>query len=294
MFRAKIDSTSTFAGVIAILIFLALPTFTSAQTNTASATLTTKDDWVHRWLKRVDKARASQPHHVAPLISTHVALVQQFRYDSYQQTSSSGAGVFNFGAGKGLEIIPISRLEVQVAVPPYMLHQAPHAPDGFGDLSMFFKFRAFSAPEGHGAYFIGAFLGASFPTGTPPNGMGHTVWSPMIAASKSWGKFDVQSTLSGNLPASGVDVLGRQIVFNNTFQYNVVKKVWPEVEINSTFLKDGPNSGKKQSFVTPGLIIGSFPIAERLRFTFGGGVQIAATQFHPYNHRWIWTLRFPF
>jgi hypothetical protein len=26
----------------------------------------------------------------------------------------------------------------------------------------------------------------------------------------------------------------------------------------------------------------------------GGGLQIAATQFHQYNHRWILSVRFPF
>jgi hypothetical protein len=254
----------------------------------------TQNDWVHKWLRRVDKTRTEQPHYVAPLITTHVDLVQQFRYDSYQQVAPSGAGTFNFGASKGLEIIPFSRVEAQVGVPPYMLHQTPGTHDGFGDVSIFLKFRAFAAPEGKGDYFVGFFLGGSFPTGTTPNGMGHTVWSPMLAGAKGWGKFDVQSTLSANLPTSGTNVLGRQVLFNNTVQYNVVKKVWPEVEVNSIFLKDGPNTGKKEAFVTPGLIIGSFPIAERLRFTFGGGIQIATTQFRPYNHRWIWTLRFPF
>src|SRR5579871_3132369 len=146
---------SSLAAGIALAILFFMPSAAAAQTSTSVAASTAKDDWVTRWFKRVNQARASQPHHVAPLITTHVALIQQFRYDSYQQTSSSGAGSFNFGAGKGLEIIPVSRVEVQVAVPPYMLHQAPHAPDGFGDVSMFFKFRAFSAPEGHGDYFIG-------------------------------------------------------------------------------------------------------------------------------------------
>jgi hypothetical protein len=52
--------------------------------------------------------------------------------------------------------------------------------------------------------------------------------------------------------------------------------------------------GKKQVFLTPGLVFGSFPLAERLRLSFGAGVQIAVTQFHQYNHRWILSVRFPF
>ena len=37
-----------------------------------------------------------------------------------------------------------------------------------------------------------------------------------------------------------------------------------------------------------------FPIYKRLAFTIGGGVQIAATDFHTYNHKYILPVRFPF
>jgi hypothetical protein len=74
----------------------------------------------------------------------------------------------------------------------------------------------------------------------------------------------------------------------------VAKKFWPEVENNTTFYVDGPHSGKRQNFITPGLIVGPFPVAERLHLLLGGGVQIATSQFYTYNHRWIWSIRFPF
>lgn len=241
----------------------------------------------------VDKARAEQPHYVAPLITTHVLLVQQFRFDSYFQ---EGAGIWTeeYGGGKSLELIPNTRMEVQVGIPPYFSHGASNVADAFGDVSIFLKFRAFSAPEGKGDYFVGFFLGGLFPSGTPPNGLGHTVWSPTIAAAKGWGFFDVQSTLSGNLPQSATNVLGRQILFNNTFQFKVANILWPEVETNSTFFVDGPLSGNKETFITPGLITGPFQIAQRLHFAAGVGVQIAATHFRRYDHRLIWSMRFPF
>ena len=66
------------------------------------------------------------------------------------------------------------------------------------------------------------------------------------------------------------------------------------IEQNSTFYFDGPLSGKKQTFLTPGAVFGPFQIAERLQFAVGDGVQIAVTQFHTYDHHWVWTLRFPF
>jgi hypothetical protein len=252
------------------------------------------DDWVHRWLRKVDKARSEQPHYAAPLITTHPLLVQQFRFDGYYQSARNGVATDVYGAGKGLEIIPNTRMEVQVGIPPYFFRHAPNLPDGFGDVSIFLKFRVASAPEGKGGYFLGFFLGGSFPSAQSPNGQGHTVWSPMVAAAKRWKFFDWQTNLGGALPQSGTPLLGRQIVFNNTFQFNVARKFWPEVENNTTFYVDGPHSGSYQNFITPGLIVGPFPLAERLRFMFGGGVQIATSQFYTYNHRWIWTMRFPF
>jgi len=220
-------------------------------------------DWVHGWLRVVDETRKRQPHYASPLITTHVLLVQQFRYDIYGQEGSAASWAYNFGAGKGLEIIPNSRIEVQVAVPPYIAHRSSATPDGFGDVSMFIKFRAFSATEGQGAYFVGLFLGASFPSGALPNGTGHTTWSPMLAAAKGWGHFDIQSTLSGNIPQGGTAVLGRSIVFNNTFQYNVKTRIWPEIEVNSTFFVDGPRSGNSEAFLTPGVIFGRFHVGGR-------------------------------
>ena len=263
-----------------------------SNASSAAAASHSTDDWKNRWLRRVDKARSEQPHTVAPLVTTHVLLVQQFRFDSsYQQAP---AGIWNYGGGKGLEIIPNTRFEMQVGIPPYFVHKAPNVPDGFGDVSMFLKFRAFSAPEGTGNYFVGFFLSGSFPSATPPNGLGHTVWSPMIAGSKGWGPFDVQSTLSATLPQSGTDVLGRQILFNNALQFKVAKIFWPQIETNSTFFVDGLHSGEQQTFLTPGLVVGSFQIFERLRFSPGVGIQIATTHFHLYDHRWIWSMRFPF
>jgi hypothetical protein len=52
--------------------------------------------------------------------------------------------------------------------------------------------------------------------------------------------------------------------------------------------------GKKQVFLTPGVVLGGFPLAEKLHFSFGRGVQIAVTQFRQYNNHWILSVRFPF
>ena len=265
-----------------------------SQTGATASPGSNQDDWVHRWMRTVDKARASQPHFVSPIITTHVMLVQQYRYDMYwQQDPVGGTVTSNYGASRGLEIIPMTRLEVGIFPPGYLVHQS-RTPDGFGDLSFQIKYRAFSATEGHGDYFVGVFFGGSLPTGTSPNGLGHAVLSPTFAAAKGLGPWDIQSTIGANLPASGENALGRTILFNTAVDYRIKGKIWPMLEQNSTFWSGGALDGKKQVFLTPGLVLGGFPIAERLHFSIGAGVQIAVTQFHQYNHRWIVSVRFPF
>jgi hypothetical protein len=88
--------------------------------------------------------------------------------------------------------------------------------------------------------------------------------------------------------------MGRAIVFNTAVDYRIKGKIWPMLEQNSIFWSGGTLDGKKEVFLTPGLVLGSFPLAERLHLSIGGGVQIAATQFHQYNHRWILSVRLPF
>jgi hypothetical protein len=253
-----------------------------------------QNDWVHAWLRKVDEARASQPHFVSPIVTTHVMLVQQYRFDmSWQQDPAGNTVTSNYGVSHGLEIIPTTRLEVGLFQPPYLVRQW-NLRDGFGDFSFQVKYRAFSATEGHGDYFVGLFFGGSSPTGNPPNGFGHTVLSPTFAAAKGLGPWDIQTTIGANLPASGANTLGRTILFNTAVDYRIKGKIWPMLEQNSTVGSGGALDGKKQVFLTPGLVIGGFPIAERLHFSLGASLQIAVTEFHQYNHRWIVSVRFPF
>ena len=273
---------------------VAISNGSESEIGTTTTVGSNQNDWVHRWMRTVDKARASQPHFVAPLFTTHVMLVQQYRYDmTWQQDPVGGTVTSNYGGSRGLEIIPTTRFEVGASPPPRLVHKSS-LPDGFGDFSFQVKYRAFSAPEGQGDYFVGFFFGGSFPTGTPPNGLGHTILSPTLAAAKGIGPWDIQSTIGANLPTTGANLLGRAIVFNTEVDYKIKGKIWPTLEQNSTFWTGGTLNGRKQNFLTPGLVLGSLPLAERLHFIFGTGVQIAVTQFHQYNHRWIVSVRFPF
>ena len=251
-------------------------------------------NWVRAWMRESDEARASQPHFPAPIVTTHVMLVQQFRYDlSWQQDPNGNTITSVYGNSRGLEIIPWSRLEVGIFPPSYTVHQTNLA-DGFGDFSYQLKFRIASRTEGQGDYFVGFFFGGTVPTGSLPNGSGHTILSPTFAVSKGLGPWDIQTTIGGNLPTSGTSLLGRELLFNTAVDYRIKGRFWPMLEQNSTFWVDGPLRGKKQVFLTPGLVVGPFLLTERLHFAIGSGVQIAATSFHEFNHRWILSIRFPF
>ena len=118
--------------------------------------------------------------------------------------------------------------------------------------------------------------------------------APTSAYGKGLSNFDLQGTFGVGLPAADTSTLGRTIAWNNTFQYRVLRKFWPEVELNSTFFQDGKNDGQKQNFVTPGLVLGRFRLIGRVGLTFGGGYQIATTHFHTSNHNAILSIRLPF
>jgi hypothetical protein len=191
-------------------------------------------------------------------------------------------------------LIPFEKVEVIFNVPPYIDHNNPKVKNGWGDVAFLVKYRLLAANEESGNYIVTAFLGWSLPTGQFSNGALHPVITPTIAYGKGFRNFDLQGTFGVGFPTADTSSLGRTIVWNNAFQYRVLRKFWPEVELNSTFFQDGKNDGQKQNFVTPGLIMGRFRLVGRVGFTVGGGYQIATTQFHTTNHNAILSIRFPF
>lgn len=246
-----------------------------------------------RWQAKVSATQAEQPHWMTPIATVTPRLEQEFRFDAIHQETSAG-NVTNFDGGKGLELIPSRHTELLVNLPPYLLHQSAASADGFGDVSFTTKYRFLARNEEAGNGILTAFLGGSIPTGTYKNGSSSAIVTPTLAGGKGWGRFDVQSTLAGTLPINSVNILGRTIASNTAFQMHAMRKLWPEGEINSTFWKGGTNDGKKQTFVTPALIFGRFPIHNRMALVAGAGFQIATTRYHQYNHAVIATIRVPF
>lgn len=246
------------------------------------------------WFKRVFHSQAEQPHWITPLATVTPRLEQEFRYDVAWQRSPAGTVTENYGFSKGLELIPSEKVEVILGLPPYIAHNQTAVKNGYGDVSFLLKYRVLSRNEQKGNYIVTFFFGASAPTGQFSNGARDAVITPTLAAGKGWGKFDVQCTLGASLPTGDTNIIGRSILWNTAFQYHLLHKLWPEVEMNSAFFIDGPRTGKKQIFLTPALVVGRIPLWRRLGLSIGIGVQIATTHFYTNNHNWILSVRFPF
>ena len=115
---------------------------------------------------------------------------------------------------------------------------------------------------------------------------------------KGFGRFDVQTAASESLPTGHTRTMGRPVSWNSVIQLKVGKIIWPEIECNSTFFRGGPNDGKVQSFVTPGLMVSKIRFKtesnSRLALVFGVGEQIAVSHYHSYNHALSFTSRIVF
>lgn len=253
-----------------------------------------QDSWVSDWLQRVSATQAEQPHWVTPVATVTPRLEQEIRYDFIHQFTPTGDTVTNIGGGKGLELIPTHNTELIFNIPPYLVHSNPATPDGFGDVSFLLKYRILSHNEEHGNYILTAFLGGSIPTGSYKNGSTSAIVTPTIAFGKGWHKFDIQTTLGSGLPVDNTAEIGRTLLSNTAFQFHASRFIWPEVELNATHWYGGVRDTKTQNFVTPGLVLGRFPIHHRVGLTLGAGFQIATSSFYQYNHAFIGTIRMPF
>jgi hypothetical protein len=246
------------------------------------------------WVDLGEKVQATQPDWLSPLATTSGRLKQEFRYDIWDQPASGGNRNYQFGGNKGLEFITSSRTQILIGVPTYTLVSPNGPPGGFDDLPLMLKFRISSAERTEGNYLVTFILAATAPTGSHRYGAGEAVLTPTMAFGKGWRRLDVQSTLGVNLPAGDTAKLGRQLLWNTAFQYQAAWKLWPELEANSTFYTTGKYAGETQLFLTPGIGIGRAHLAGRFRLSAAVGMQIAATQFHTYNHRCMFSTRVSF
>jgi len=249
------------------------------------------------WEDRVRDTLAQQPSWPIPVVTASSGLLQVMRTDFVRQIAPAGTDTWNYDNTKGFNVVPWYKVEFDALLPPYIQHNSK-AEDGFGDVSLLLKYRLAAANQEGGNYSLSFSLAGTLPTGSYKNGSLAATISPTLCAGKGFGRFDVQSTLGAILPANDTTKLGRVVVWNTVAQYHIVKFFWPEIENNATFYHGGPNDGRKQNFVTPGLMLSKFKLERdprnRLALMFGGGMQIATTQFHTYNHGLVLTARMLF
>ena len=262
-----------------------------------SGTMRAQGNFFTAWEDRVRATTAKQPAWPVPVVAPTAVIVQLARVDFVRQYTSAHTTTWNYDNGKGVNFIPFARTEFDINLPPYIEHNTPKVADGAGDFSFVAKYRMFAANEG-GNYSTAVQMAFSVPTGSYKNGMAASTVTPTVIGGKGFGRFDVQSALGAVLPTSSAATLGRTITWNTVAQYKLGKYLWPELEVNSSYFHGGTNNGKNQTFLTPGLMVSRIKLRsdpkDRLALLLGGGMQIATSSFHSYNHGLVMTGRMTF
>ncbi|AXC11248.1 hypothetical protein ACPOL_1910 [Acidisarcina polymorpha] len=258
-----------------------------------------QENFFQRWETRTSAVQAKQPSWSVPLVAPYPMLIQVFRSDFTRQITPTHTSTWNYGASRGLNLVPGLNSEIDFYYPPYLQHNTPKAKDGFGDVGFLYKYRFLSANEKQGNYMLSAQVTATIPTGSHSNGSTDASVSPSILGGKGLGRFDVISSLGGLLPTGDTKTLGRSIAWNTTAQYRLGRYVWPELEANTTHFLGGKNDGKTQNFLTPGITFSKFKFHpqdthSRTGIAFGAGMQMATSHFHSYNHELVFTARLIF
>ena len=252
----------------------------------------------HAWEDRVRATSAAQPGWVVPVVTPSSVIVQLARTDFSRQYTSTHTMTWNYDNGKGVNLIPFAATEFDINLPPYIQHNTPAAKDGAGDFSVVAKYRPFAGNAERGNYSTAVQVAFSVPTGSYRNGTAVSTITPTVVGGKGFGHFDVQSAIGTVLPTSSVLTIGRTISWNTVAQYKAGKYLWPELEVNSSYYHGGANDGKIQTFLTPGLMVSKIKLRgdpkDRLGLIFGGGMQIATSKYHSYNHGLVLTGRITF
>jgi hypothetical protein len=276
-------------------------------------------DPIRSWLDMVSASQAAQPSWMTPLVTVTPRLEQEFRWDFYDQkngtgTQGNGQRFINYGGpgGARVELIPAYDWEVIVGAPPYVSASGPRGNvQGWGDWPAFLvKYRLLSANKENGDYIVTAFFQMSDPLGTPGAISNNVlVAQPTLAFGKGWGDFDIQSTVSVQIPVDSIGPapktgttlsnFGDPILWNTAFQYHFLKYFWPQVEVNYTFWPNGTHAGLNQVLLTPGLILGRFQIGNDtptrpINLIIGAGYQVAVTANPVTQNNFVGSVRITF
>jgi len=264
-----------------------------------AGTLNAQDNFFAHWEGRASRTQSKQPSWSVPLVAPYPMLIQVLRADFTRQVTPTLTDTWNYGASRGLNLIPGFNSEFDFYYPPYIQHNAKGAKDGSGDAGFLYKYRILSANEKSGNYMLSAQIVSTIPTGSYSNGSTDASVSPTLLGGKGFGRFDVITSLGGTLPTGDTVKLGRSVAWSTTAQYHIGRYFWPELESNATYFFGGKNDGKSQNFLTPGVTLSKFKLHpdnehSRVALATGAGMQIATSKFHTYNHNLVITARLVF
>jgi hypothetical protein len=258
--------------------------------------------YLDHWFDRVRQAQGSQPEWITPVATTTPRLEEEFRYDQNRQTLSNGSTVDVYDGGKGLELIPTSLTELIITTPPYQVRRGVAPASGLNDWpGILLKYRLLSANREHGDYILTVFAQYGWPTGAKVFTNHNHVFTPTLALGKGFGDFDVQATVGEQIPTHDNSKAGHALLTNVTLQYHWAKVFWPEVELNRTDWYGGARDGRSQTLLTPGIVLGRFPIGGRSKAIVGFGYQTSLSTKYPktpatptFNHNLILSTRVSF
>jgi len=278
---------------------------------------------VRSWIDMVNASQENQPHWMTPIITTTPRLEQELRWDFYDQQNGppphgNGQVLLNDGGpgGPRVEFIPTYNTQITLAAPPVISSFGSRGSQTSpGDWPAFLaKYRFISANEEHGNYIVTGFFQMSVPSGYGRGISNNVVIAqPTIAFGKGWGDFDIQSTISVQIPVQhyfctpvpqctappvGISAernFGDPVIWNTAFQYHLWKYFWPAVEVSYTYFPNGQRAGLNQVLLTPELILGRFNIAPRNNLIIGAGYQFAVTKDDPQvQNAFVATVRLTF
>jgi hypothetical protein len=282
---------------LAALVLLLSTTLASAQSFAHLPSSSGGQSFVQQFTAHNSRMTAFQPSWITPLVEADPRLVQYVRLSISNEYTAARTQTTSYGNSRGGGIIAGNRYEFDYMPPAYIQHNGAST-DGVGDMSALAKYRIASGNAEHGNYIVTAMLSHCFATGDFKNGGLTDSFSPTLAGGVGLGKkFEVESTLGGTLPTGKIATQGRTIAWNALVQTHATKHFWGEVENNATFYFDGSHDGKMQNFVTPAI----FYVVRRKEwkathpfFIVDGGMQIATSEFHTYNHNLISEFRMLF
>lgn len=239
---------------------------------------------------------ALQPTWPTPLVESEPRLTQYYRFAFSNEYTPARTQTVNYGNNRGGGIVVWNRFEFDWLPPSYIQHNST-ATDGFGDTSALMKFRIVSANAEHGNYIATFLLSHTFASSSH-NGALTDSWTPTLASGIGFLKhFDAETSLGGSLPTGKIAAQGRSITWNALVQDRVTHSFWLEIGNNATFYFAGSHGGKMQNFITPA----AYYVFKRPEWkpqhpflVFAGGMQIATSEFHTYNHNTIAEMRILF